>query len=226
MRTASGTAPERRAEAPAALADPRFRRLMSAGDWASLPDAIRRRFSHHPVVGGSEIYAGQVLETWMTRYGRALAHVLRVIGAPLPLECDNAGAAAIVAVSERPDGAGQFWSREYVRRSGFPQVIHSTKRFAGKTGLEETVGCGITMSLRLAVAPGALYFLSDGYFLRWGRLRIPLPGALVLGRIAVGHLDQGAGAFDFTLDVHHPLLGAIIRQRVRFHDLRLDGGLS
>jgi hypothetical protein len=203
---------------PGGLGDTRFRRLLSPVEWAALPEAIRRRFSHRSAPGDAHVYVGRILETRMTPWGLVLAHVLRLIGAPLPLEPDNAGAAAVVTVTERPDGSGQFWTREYVRRRGFPQVIHSTKRFAGKTGLEETVGCGVTMSLRLDVRRDALFFLSDRYFLRIGGVRIPLPGSLLLGHIAVGHIDRGDGAFEFTLDVVHRLFGRIIRQRALFRD--------
>lgn len=212
--------------APGALGDTRFRQLLSAEDWALLPEAVRRRFSHRSQPGESFVYAGHILETRMTRIGLALAHLLRAIGAPLPLERDNRGAAAIVTVTERPDGSGQFWTREYVRGRGFPQVIHSTKRFSGATGIEETVGCGVTMSLRLQALPGALFFLSHRYFVRIGALRLPVPGHMVLGRIVVGHVDRGGGAFEFTLDVIHPLLGRIICQRALFHDLSPRGGLS
>jgi hypothetical protein len=203
---------------PGELGDARFRCLLSSVEWAALPEAVRRRFSHRCGPGEALVYVGRILETRMTLPGLVLAHILRLIGGPLPLERSNAGAAAIVTVTERPDGLGQFWTREYVRRSGFPQVIHSTKRFSGETGLEETVGCGVTMSLRLDIRRDALVFLSDRYFLRLGRLRIPIPGSLLLGRIAVGHVDRGDGAFEFTLDVVHGLFGCIIRQRALFAD--------
>jgi hypothetical protein len=195
-------------------------------EWAALPEAVRRRFSHRSAPGEAQVYVGRILETRMTLPGIVLAHVLRLIGAPLPLECNNAGAAAVVTVTERPDGLGQFWTREYARRRGFPQVIHSTKRFSGATGLEETVGCGVTMSLRLDVRRDALVFLSDRYFLRCFGLRLPIPGSLLLGRIAVGHVDRGHGAFEFTLDVVHGLFGLIIRQRALFSDRAVEKGES
>jgi len=201
------------------LGDIRFRQLVGADAWDRLPDAVRRRFSHRSAAGESCVYAGHILETRMTGFGLAMAHLLRIIGAPLPLERGNAGAAAVVTVTERPDGSGQFWTREYVRRRGFPQVIHSTKRFAGVTGIEETVGYGVTMSLRLQARPGALFFLSEQYFIRLGKMRLPIPGRLLLGDIAVGHVDRGEDAFEFTLEVVHPLLGCIIRQRALFRDL-------
>jgi hypothetical protein len=214
---------QRRAEVSAAplapLGDIRFRQLVGAEAWDGLPEAIRRRFSHRSAAGESSVYAGCILETRMTTFGVVVAHLLRLIGGPLPLERNNQGAAAVVTVTERPDGSGQFWTREYVRRRGFPQIVHSTKRFSGATGIEETVGCGVTMSLRLQARPGALFFLSERYFVRLGGLRLPIPGRLLLGDIAVGHIDKGDGSFEFTLEVRHPLLGCFIRQRALFCDL-------
>ena len=205
------------------LGDARFRRLLSSIEWAELPEAVRRRFSHRGGAGEAHVYAGRILETQMTGLGFALAHLLRLIGAPLPLERGNEGAAAIVNVTERPDGRGQFWTREYVRRSGFPQVIHSTKEFAGETGLEETVGCGVTMSLKLDVRRNALFFLSDRFFLKIGGWRVPIPGQFFAGHISVGHIDRGAGQFEFTLEVVHPWFGRLVHQRALFADLAVTG---
>jgi hypothetical protein len=208
---------------PKQLGDARFRRLLSTIEWAELPEAVRRRFSHRSAPGEAHVYAGHVVETEMTGLGFMMAQVLRLIGAPLPLERGSEGAAAVVTVTERPDGRGQFWTREYVRRSGFPQVIHSTKAFAGETGLEETVGCGVTMSLRLDVRRNALFFLSDRFFLKIGASwRLPIPGTAFLGHISVGHIDRGHGQFEFTLDVLHPWFGRLVHQRALFADLALE----
>ena len=211
---------------PKQLGDARFRRLLSSIEWAELPAAVRRRFSHRSAPGEAQVYAGHVIETEMTGLGFAMAQVLRLIGAPLPLERGSEGAAAVVTVTERPDGQGQFWTREYVRAHGFPQVIHSTKAFAGETGLEETVGCGVTMSLRLDVRRDALFFLSDRFFLKIGQWRLPIPGAAFLGHISVGHIDRGHGRFEFTLDVLHPWFGRLVHQRALFADLAVEGGAA
>ena len=46
--------------------DTRFRSLMRAEDWESLPLPIRRRFSKRLANGATALYAGEVLETEVT----------------------------------------------------------------------------------------------------------------------------------------------------------------
>src|SRR3546814_2111247 len=57
----------------------------------------------------------------------------------------------------------QCLSRLYGRASRRPQVIHSTKSFAGPTGLEEHIGGCFGMALRVRAESGALIFTSDHY---------------------------------------------------------------
>src|SRR5262245_38511386 len=121
--------------------DLRFRALLPPEQWDSLPPSVRRRFSRHLIGGATAVYAGEVLETRFSRAGWLLAQAARLIGGPLPLHQD-AHVAAVVSVSEDKVGGGQVWTRLYARRDGFPQVVHSAKRFAGSTGLEEYLGRG------------------------------------------------------------------------------------
>jgi hypothetical protein len=201
------------------VADLRFRALAGEEAWQRLPEAVRARFEHHIGAGATILYSGEVLECRMSRCGWALAQLGRLIGAPLPLSRD-APAPAAVTVTEDRAGGGQFWTRLYGRRRGFPQVIHSAKRFAGPTGLEEYVGCGLGIALRIRVEEGALHFLSDHYFVVLGRLRLRLrlPRWLSPGRMRVSHIDCGQGCFAFVLCLDHPRLGELIRQTAWFRD--------
>jgi len=203
--------------APVEIGDLRFRALAGEQAWASLPEAVRERFGRHLGAGASILYAGEVVECRMSRCGRVLAQLCRLIGAPLPLSRD-AFVPAVVSVTEDPASGGQFWTRLYGRRRGFPQVIHSIKRFCGPTGLEEYVGCGIGIALRLEVADGALHFLSDHYFLSVGRMRLRLPFSP--GRMRVSHIDCGHGSFAFMLRLDHPRLGELICQTAMFEERR------
>jgi hypothetical protein len=124
----------------------------------------------------------------------------------------------IVTVTEDALSGGQVWTRICARRNGFPQVIHSAKRFAGPTGLEEYIGFGITIALRLSVEHEALFFRSTGYFLSFGALRLALPERFMPGALTVSHTDLGGGKFRFTLEVAHPRHGLLVRQSGIFRE--------
>lgn len=209
--------------APRPLHDLRFRALLQPLEWETLPRAIRRRFSKHLKAADSVVYCGEVVETRMNRFGRILATALRVIGAPLPLDRNNTGAATVVTVTEETAGNGQIWTRHYSRRNGFPQVIHSAKGFRGPTGLEECIGHGIVMSLTLKTEPDRLLFFSHQFFLTLLGRRIALPKALCPGRLIVGHRELGDGRFEYTLDLRHRYLGQLVFQRATFHDMTEAG---
>jgi hypothetical protein len=79
-----------------------------------------------------------------------LAQAGRLIGSPLPLS-RACGTPALVSVTEDPVSGGQYWMRIYGRPRGRPQVIGSCKAFSGPTGLEEYVGGGFGIALRVMV---------------------------------------------------------------------------
>src|SRR5215813_11903013 len=201
-----------------AIGDPRFRALLCEEEWASLPAAVRRRFSKRLANGASTVYAGEVLETWMSRRGWLIAQLLRLIGGPLPF-ARNHHVPAVVIVTEDRSVGGQVWTRLYGRRGGFPQVVHSCKRFSGPTGLEEYVGYGVGMTLTVTARAGALIFRSQDYFVELLGRRWRLPGWLTPGATVVTHAELPDGRFAFTLQVIHPRLGLLIRQMAMFREV-------
>jgi hypothetical protein len=92
------------------------------------------------------------------------------------------------------------------------------KSFSGPTGLQEYVGFGITMALRISVSDDALVFKSAGYALQLGPLRMPLPEWLTPGDLTVIHSDLGGNAFRFTLEIVHPYFGRLLRQSAVFRE--------
>ena len=124
---------------------------------------------------------------------------------------------SVVTVTEDVATGGQIWTRLYARRRGFPQVIHSSKRFAGPTGLEEYVGCGVGMALTSMVEDGALLFRSArATSCTLGRRAAACRAWLSPGALTVTHAELGDGRFCFTLDIVHPRLGRLIRQTAAF----------
>jgi len=198
--------------------DHRFSNLLDDGGWMRLPRAIRRRFGKRVKGHGSVTYQGQVIAMEMNLAGKILAQAARLIGAPLPYDMSSVGQPAVVTITEDIAGGGQFWIRQYGRQAGFPQVVHSSKRFAGPTGLEEYIGCGIGMALRVEAENNALLFKSDHYFVQLFGRRFRLPKILSPGALTIGHHDLGAGEFMFTLHLTNRLFGTLIDQDALFSD--------
>lgn len=220
--------PEPKSEPKPELGDLRFRALMTEEEWFSLPLAIRRRFSKRLAGGQTLVYAGEILESWTSRAGWWLAQAARLIGGPLPLTRDaqvrgarvpTTRVASVVTVTEDMASGGQIWTRLYARRKGFPQVIHSSKRFAGPTGLEEYVGRGVGMTLTIYAREGALVFRSKNYFLELFGRRLFLPAWLTPGTLYVTHAELPDGKFSFTLQIFHPRFGLLLRQMAIFREI-------
>ncbi len=199
------------------LHDLRFRALLGSSAWSGLPTAVRRRFSTRAQAGEAITYAGEIVECRRTLFGRLVASLCRAIAAPLPLS-DDIGVPAIVTVTEDGATGGQFWTRMYGRRRNFPQVIHSSKRFAGPTGLEEYLGCGFGIALIVSADGEALHFHSDHYFATVGPLRVRLPRWLEPGALTISHVDRGSDEFAFVLALRHPWFGTIIQQTGLFRE--------
>jgi hypothetical protein len=200
-----------------ALCDLRFRALLPDDEWKRLPPATRQRFSKRLADGRTAIYVGEVIEISFSRVGWWLAQIARLIGGPLPISTDT-HVPSIVTVTEDAATSGQIWTRIYARRNGFPQVIHSSKRFAGPTGLEEYLGFGIGMALRIVVDGQDLLFRSAGYFVQVGRVKFSLPVFLTPGALTVTHTDLGGGEFQFALEIVHPRFGALVHQSAVFRE--------
>ena len=201
-----------------AVADDRLRKLLGAKEWDALPKAVRRRFGKRLTNGASLVYQGRVVAMRMNLAGRLLAHLARAFGGPLPYDLSAVDRPAVVSVTEDCAGQGQFWVRQYGRAAGFPQVIHSSKRFNGPTGIEEYVGGGVGMALRVSTDDGALLFKSDHYFLQVGAIRCRLPKWLSPGALTIAHRDLGDGQFLFSLTLKNRVFGELIHQDAHFSD--------
>ena len=208
---------DRRACAIENTYDSRFRALLPRADWEQLEPAIQRRFSKRLKGVEVALYRGEIVTTRMNMAGWLLTQICRLIGAPLPLHSDH-NVPAIVVVSEDEITGGQRWTRIYHRHHGNPQVINSAKVFGGTTGIEEHVGGGVGMALRVEAKPDRLRFVSDHYFLRFGTLRLRFPVWLAPGQTVVTHRDLGDGFFAFDLDLCHPLMGEMVHQHAVFRD--------
>lgn len=217
--------PAARDDGPPRQRDDRFRRLLGPDAWQSLPPVVRDRFAKVLAPGTCRVFVGAVTETTLSRAGRCLARLAILVGSPLP-NTDGAKGPATVVVTEDLELGGQIWTRTYGRPGSFPQTINSVKRFSGPTGMEEYLGRGLVMRLRLDAEGGALVFRSVGYDLVlggrfFGGLRLPLPRVLTPGDCSITHRAEGVRRFTFTLALDHPWFGRLAHQVAFFEEVVL-----
>ena len=202
-------------------AAPNFERLTGKDGWARLHPAIRSRFLDHDL---RVTYAGD-LAVRSSVVGLIFAWLLYPFGAPLPV---SRARVFNTEVKVRPDKyGGVVWQRNFLRADQSPIRIESVKQLDTGGELMECVRPGILggigMGLKVYEQDGALNFVSQNYFIKWGRVRLPVPLWLTPGRTLVEHIDegkddQGQGKFRFRLTMTHPLFGRTITQDGVFTD--------
>lgn len=197
--------------------DERVRALVGERGWMCLPSDVRRRFSKSIAAGQPVVYQGAVITTSLSRLGKLLAFAAKCIGSPLPLNGSVRGPAVVTVIQDQETG-DQFWIRTYDRIGHVPQIVLSQKRFRGPTGLEEYIGYGIGMTLRVKAVTSVLTFTSERYFLECGRLRFYLPNFVSPGRMTIRHAAQTDGSFLFELSLDHRYFGQLLHQIARFED--------
>ncbi|MEQ8404780.1 MAG: DUF4166 domain-containing protein [Oceanicaulis sp.] len=208
-RGAPAPGPLQRRPAPA----PDFRTLLGEVGWAGLAPAIRARFAATSALGD---FSGTA-ELNASAAGRGLAQLMRLFGGPLPWITGRGRAR--VRIQKGPRGA--LWDRAYQTGRGGWIHVRSLKRAAAGR-LYECAG-PIWMRLKLEARGRALVFLSDGFFLALGPLRLRLPDVLTPGALTVIHTDEGEGRFAFILTCDHPVFGRLFDQTIRLADAPLQG---
>jgi hypothetical protein len=184
-------------------------RILGARAWASLPEAVRARFSRIEPTR----YAGRT-QTRLTWVGRAFAWALLPFGSPLPLFAGQAQASVSVGAQH----GGMAWMREYRGPLGFRFQVRSTKRLSEDGRLFECCAGGWTMLLDVSADQGSLVFRSRRFFWRMGGVSIALPVWITPGIAEVRHTDLGNGLFRFTLTFDHPWFGRTVFQDGVFED--------
>lgn len=192
--------------------------ILVGDQWATLPKSIQKRFvkwtQHRKVI----LYQGRLLETRFSKIGRLLSALCWLIGNPLPDKSNVRGPATVI-VRECRKTNGQIWTRIYPRKKNVPQVIQSLKRFEGETGLEEMITKSIGIALTLEAKADRLNFISDHYFVKFGKSRIKIPPLLTPGRLCVSHKEAGPKRFRFSLTLTHKFWGELIFQTAIFEEI-------
>tara|TARA_R110001592_G_scaffold3525_24_gene20080 strand:+ start:6676 stop:7668 length:993 start_codon:yes stop_codon:yes gene_type:complete len=180
--------------------------------WALLNPNIQERFDKEPALGEKIQYEGVMHDIRRSRMGWLFAVLTRIIGNPLTpyAGCD---VPMDVSLFKKPHKSGVFWQRTYFYPDKNPYSVISIKRESKDGEMLECVGGGFGMKLKVYVEDQSLHFKSYRFFWSVLKFKVPLPHWLTPGKTHVVHEDLGGGDFQFTISMHHGLLGETFYQQ-------------
>ena len=179
-------------------------------DWKRVHPHIRARFTLAPGATRQR-YTGTMSEInrspigWLIAHLIAFVHILPTARArDVPFEFN---------LSPAP-GAGWIKERLYHFHQGNNRrfEFRSVMSIARNGELIEQFPYGLGMKIKLVAGDNTLYFLDDGYFLRIGTLRLPLPRWLTVGRFTLTHRNIDREHFTVAISLDHPLFGRLFHQ--------------
>ena len=185
--------------------------------WQHLHPDIRARFT--PAPGASrQRFTGSMSEIdrsfigWLIARAIAFVRMLPAVRArDVPFEFNLTPA----------PGAGWFKERLYYfdHDDGGRFKFRSIMSIARNGDLIEQFPYGLGMKIKLGVEGNQgdkLMFRDDGYFLRVGRWRLPLPRWLSVGRFTLTHRNIDRERFTVDISIDHPLFGRLFYQAGNF----------
>ncbi|PZQ73853.1 MAG: DUF4166 domain-containing protein [Variovorax paradoxus] len=200
---------------------PVFQTVLGDADWQRLGAVVRRHYGLRPRSEDHMTVRGRMDEVWHAPWAALLMPAGRLFGALVP----HTGRDVPIEVNYRcrPQDAGLYWDRcfHFEGQPVFHFRSHMTVADAARHEVVEWVRFGLGLRLRVTAEEGALVFRDVGYVWRIGRLQLPLPLHLLLGRAHVEErpVPGDAGAFTMKMAIGHPLWGEVFRYSGRF---RLD----
>jgi len=172
--------------------------------WQYLGGVVRRHFDITPGTGESMVMNGR-MDVHHSRLAYPFLLVGRAVGALVAKRGTN------VPVNVRnwckPDSPAMHWHRTFRFPGNGSLVFTSRMEHLGGSHIIEYVGFGLGVRMRLCEEDGALVFTSLGYQWDLGRLRLPLPDWLFLGRAEIRETPLDDRRFRVTFSMRHPLLG-------------------
>lgn len=187
-----------------------LRRSLGEQSWRRLEPAIAARFAGYIRPRRPLRFTGSMQWVYCSPIGALLAGFIRRFSI-LPDRCArNAGFIFDIGLRD-----GKIVKQRTYRLSADREFCF-TSVFSDLPRLHEEFGGGIGMYLRLIARRDSLWFRDQGYFLRVGKWRLPIPRWLTVGSFDLMHRNIDRRRFQIIIRVAHPLLGTLFYQRGEF----------
>ena len=175
-------------------------------DWDLLPPALQAHYRF-----GTTTDTGY-MDIEYPRFMQPCLSVLRVVGALV----NRRGRRVATVVEKRVVGDRQYWRRTITYADGRVVRFNSFWVAAGANQLIEFVNPVLGLQMAPRVEDGRLHYRGVRFVVKLGKLLLPIPEWLVLGRTTIVEeaVDETHFVMDFRLT--HPLLGQVFRYSGEF----------
>jgi hypothetical protein len=173
--------------------------------WDTLAPALK---AHYMTAGNRDI---GVLSIEYPKWMQWPLNFLRLFGTLINQQAQDTP----TQVSKRMLGEQQVWQR----RVELPKQVmsfDSVWQYCGGNELIEYVKPYLGLKMAVTVHEGKLYYAGRAYILKIGKLRLPIPEALVLGHTTIEEIGIDAEHFTMDFRLQHPIFGQIYRYSGRF----------
>ncbi len=168
--------------------------------WMFLSPAIQK---HYGLQDGGDIAMEGELAVKHGRFIKILMPLIRMTGALVPVE----GEKFIVSVENKRRGGTYYWHRRFEKDNKVYEFKSKMKLF--DNDVVEFVGFGIGIRMGLNVVDGGLVYEDKGYVLKLGKMLIPIPLHLLVGRSSIEEFvtDNSLHDLEMRFVVTHPWFG-------------------
>lgn len=173
--------------------------------WDTLAPALK---AHYMTAGNRDI---GVLSIEYPKWMQWPLNFLRLFGTLVNQQAQDTP----TQVSKRMLGEQQVWQR----RVELPKQVmsfDSVWQYCSGNELIEYVKPYLGLKMAVTVHEGKLYYAGRAYILKIGKLRLPIPEALVLGHTTIEEIGIDAEHFTMDFRLQHPIFGQIYRYSGRF----------
>ncbi len=184
---------------------PIFKKILMPA-WEQMPEVLKKRYANRANTNDQVVVDG-VLNVHMSKWMRFWSPLLRLCGALLPYSGKDIPVQ--VSFQSFPDSNHVGFHRTF----NFPN--HGEVKFRSKLvpvkGDEvlEMMRFGLAWRMRYAYEDNKAKLMHKGYSLCLGKLKIPMPMYLILGKAYAYETATSDNGFDMYFEMIHPLFGKI-----------------
>jgi len=188
-------------------------KIIFGSQWKNLPPVLQKRYTNRPYSNDEVIVEG-LLDVHVSKWMRFLSPLLRFCGALVPYKGRNIP--VTVCFNSYIDSKDVGFNRTFNFHNRKPFEFRSQLEPMGGDKVIEFMRYGLGWRMRYHYDGKKVKLDDDGYIWRIGKLSIPLPLQLILGRAYAYEKAVSDNEFAMYFEITHPFFGKIFGYEGKF----------